>query len=139
MNLELIQRNWETDSQIDDTLLDDESLKIPRLHSKYLSFYNDVKLMLIKSQADLKTARHRKYMYYSGRPVEEETEPLNHKIMKSDVPNWVAADELVIRCEAKVEYNQTMLDAISEILRQINNRGYQIKNALDWRRFTNGL
>lgn len=138
MDLELLQRNWETDSQMDDTLLDDESLKVPRLHAKYLSIYNDVKLLLIKSQMQLKEAKHKKYMYYSGKPMEEDTEPLNYKIMKSDVPNWVAADELVLRCEAKVDYNQTMLDALSEIMKQINNRGFQIKNALDWRRFVSG-
>ncbi len=139
MNLETIQRSWEKDSLIDDVLLDEASLATPRLHAKYLSMFNDVKLLLIKAQQELKLVKHKQYLYYSGKNVPEDAEPLNYKIMKSDVPNWVSIDEKVMRCEAKVEYNQTMLDALSEIMKQINNRGFQIKNTIEWRRFTNGI
>lgn len=138
MNLEIIQRTWEKDSQIDDVLLAEASLDISKLHAKYLSIYNDVKLLLIKSQQELKQVKHQQWMYYSGKYVPEDAEPFNHKIMKSDIPNWVSVDEKVMRCEAKVEYNQTMLDSLSEILRQINQRNYVIKNAIDWRRFVSG-
>ena len=138
MNLETIQRTWEKDSLIDDVLLAEASLDISRLHAKYLSIYNDVKLLLIKAQQELKLVKHKQYLYYSGKEVPEDAEPFNYKIMKSDVPNWVSIDEKVMRCEAKVEYNQTMLDALSEILKQINQRNYVIKNAIDWRRFVSG-
>ena len=138
MNLETIQRTWEKDSHIDDVLLAEASLDISRPHAKYLSIYNDVKLLLIKAQQELKLVKHKQYLYYSGKEVPEDAEPFNYKIMKSDVPNWVSIDEKVMRCEAKVEYNQTMLDALSEILKQINQRNYVIKNAIDWRRFVSG-
>jgi hypothetical protein len=87
MNLETIQRAWEKDSLIDDVLLAEASLEISRLHAKYLSMYNDIKLMLIKSQQELKLVKHKQFLYYSGKEVPEDAEPFNFKIMKSDVPN----------------------------------------------------
>ena len=40
----------EQDSQIDDTQLDTESLRLPALHNKYLNFYHDAKLRYEKAQ-----------------------------------------------------------------------------------------
>jgi hypothetical protein len=39
MKLEEIESLWEQDSKIDRTDLDNESLKIPMLHSKYYKIY----------------------------------------------------------------------------------------------------
>ena len=58
--------------------------------------------------------------------------------MKSDVPNWVAVDEKVNRTETKIEYYDTVIYTLSEILKQINNRNFMIKNALEWRKFVGG-
>ena len=58
--------------------------------------------------------------------------------MKSDIPNWVAVDEKVSRTETKIEYYDTVIYTLSEILKQINNRNFMIKSAIEWRRFTNG-
>ena len=41
MKLEEIQESWSSDSQIDDTELDNESLKIPELHHKYFNNFNN--------------------------------------------------------------------------------------------------
>ena len=38
----------------------------------------------------------------------------------------------------KVEYIQTVIDFLDRTLKQISNRGFQIKNAIDWRKFTSG-
>ena len=50
---------------------------------------------------------------------------------------WVMSD--LIKCTAKIEYYQIMLDYLESILKIISNRTYQIKNAIEWQRFTNGL
>ena len=138
MDLERIQRMWQKDSVIDETLLDEASLKIPQLHSKYLDIYNDTRLLSIKATQELKLIKHKQGLYYSGKDVPEDAEPFNHKVMKSDVPTWVAVDEKVMRVEAKLEYYDVVLHTLSEILKQIQNRNYLIKNAIEWRRFTSG-
>ena len=139
MDLDKIQEMWSVDTKIDDTLLDDEALKIPQLHAKYVTLYNHFKMLMSKSQIELKTTRHKKWLYYSGKDAPEDAEPFQYRVIKSDVPNWVAVDEKVIKIEAKVEYYQVVLDFLTEILKQINNRNYVIKSAIDWRRFTSGV
>ena len=129
---------WEKDSVIDDVMLDQASLKIPQLHAKYLTIYNDFKLLKTKAEFELKKIKHKRWLYYSGKEVPEEEEPFQHKIMKSDIQNWITVDDKVIRTETKIEYYETVIYNLSEILKQINNRNFMIKSAIDWRRFTSG-
>jgi len=51
MTIEDIMKMWGEDSHIDDKDLDNESLKIPNLHQKYLNIYSKEKRKL----SDLKT------------------------------------------------------------------------------------
>ena len=46
MTIDEIMTMWENDSHIDDTDLDNESLKIPNLHQKYLNIYSKEKRKL---------------------------------------------------------------------------------------------
>ena len=138
MDLEKLQRMWEKDSIIDEVLLDEASLKIPQLHAKYLTILNDFKLLKTKAEFELKKIKHHRWLYYSGKEVPEDEEPFQYKIMKSDIPNWVEVDEKVTKTEIKIQYYETVIYTLLDILRQINNRNYMIKNAIEWRRFTNG-
>ena len=138
MDLEKIQRMWEKDSVIDDVLLDEESLKIPQLHSKYITLYNDFQLLKAKATIELKQIKHKQWLYYSGKEVPEDAEPFNYKVMKSDVQNWVSVDDKVMKVEAKLDYYEIVLHSLSVILKQIHTRNYLIKNAIEWRRFSQG-
>lgn len=140
MNLELISEMWTKDSVIDDIELDKASLKIPQLHSKYLTLLNEFKLLQKKTQLDLKKLEHKKWLYYSGRAVPEdyEEEPFNHKVMKSDVPRWVEVDDQVSTLQMKVEYYEVLLNTLSEILKQVSQMSFNIKNTIEWRKFVSG-
>ena len=45
---------------------------------------------------------------------------------------------LLIKAKQKREYLTTVVDYLDRTLRQITNRTFTIKNAIDWRRFTSG-
>ena len=141
MDLPTIQEMWKKDSVIDKIMLDEASLKIPQLHQKYLVLLNEFNLLRKKKRQDLKRMEHKKWMYYSGKaPAEDyEAEPFNHKVMKSDVPAWVSVDKQVNDIEMKLEYYNEVCDTLQEILRQVNQLSYNIKNAIQWRTFTNGV
>lgn len=139
IDLDKINEMWSKDSVYDDTLLDQSSLETARLHSKYLSILNDYKLIQHKNVQQLKKVKHLRWLYYSGKEVPEGEEPFNYKILKGEQMNWVSVDEKVLNIESKIEYYQTGIDALMEILKQLNNRNYAIKNAIDWRRFSSGL
>ena len=132
---------WKKDSQIDDVLLDESSLKIPQLHHKYLTLHSEMTLLLKKKQQELRTAEHKKWLYYSGKapPEDYEDEPFEHRVIKSDIQHWVGVDELIQRIEMQIEYYVTVVNALAEILKQVHQLSYNIKNAIEWRRFTNGV
>ena len=139
-NLEDIQDMWREDSVIDDVLLDEASLKIPRLHSKYIDLLNEYTLLSKKAKLESKKAKHIKFLYYSGKALPEEYEenPFNYKVSRGDVPNWVSVDDEIMKIEMKIEYYQTVIDMVSDVIRQIHQLSFNIKNTIEWRRFTSG-
>ena len=140
MDLETIQDMWVKDSVIDDVLLDEASLKIPQLHAKYLSLHNEYNLLIKKATHELKTLTHKKTLYYSGKASPEEyTEPFPYKVMKSDVLSWVAVDDQIQKVEMKLCYYDTVVSCVAEILKQIHQMSYNIRNTIEWRKFTNGI
>ena len=141
MNLEQIQELWKKDSQIDDVLLDEAALRIPQLHHKYLTLHSEYTLLAKKKGQELKQLQHKKWLYYSGKadPKEYEDNPFPHKVMKGDVNNWIAVDEQIQKVEMQIDYYNTTINVLSEILKQIHQLSYNIKNAIEWRRFTGGL
>jgi hypothetical protein len=52
---------------------------------------------------------------------------------------YLDADERLSNVSMKIEYYDVMLRYIEEILKQITNRTYQIKNSIEFMRFTSGL
>jgi hypothetical protein len=48
------------------------------------------------------------------------------------------ADEDILKSISKMEYYQTMLSYLDSILKTIMNRSYQIKNSIEYMRFTAG-
>ena len=72
MTLDDIRKEIITDTQIDDAALDAESLRIPKLHGKYLNFLLDERLALAKHENDLSVMLPDKWEYYTGKMSQEE-------------------------------------------------------------------
>jgi|TARA_A100001391_G_scaffold66543_2_gene42223 hypothetical protein len=141
MNLETIQSMWEKDSQIDKDNLHDESLKIPALHAKYHELFNNILLLRKKAEQQRKNIRHERYEYYSGKadPDVYLENPFPKKVRDKDaMQKYLDADEKLSQVNLKIDYYETMLNYIESILKQVSNRTYQIKNAIEWQRFTAG-
>ena len=140
MTLEELQAEADKDLVIDDTELDTESLKTPILHNKYLQYYNKFNLLLKKSQWEEKTLQREKWEYYTGKsdPEVYKEKPFDLKVLKNDVPIYINADEDIQKIQAKIIYQEAIVNYLEQILRMINNRSFTIKNAIEWRRFTSG-
>ena len=142
MNLEKIQEMWEKDSRMDMDNLHDESVKIPQLHQKYYTLYTTIRLLRTKSNDTLGKTRLERYNYYSGKApasvyVEE---PFPYKVRdKESMSLHLNADEKLTKIKLKVEYYDVMLEFLEDILKMIHNRGYQIKNSIDYLKFQSGM
>ena len=142
IDLETIQKMWEKDAKIDPDNLHTESLNIPVLHSKYYELYNNILLLRKKSEQQRKNIRHERYEYFSGKAEPEVyiKDPFPKKIRDKDtMQKYLDADEKLSTVSLKIDYYDTMLSYIESILKQISNRTYQIKNAIEFMRFNAGL
>ncbi len=142
LDLEKIQEMWEKDSKMDPDNLHTESLNIPTLHSKYHQIYNNVFLLRKKAEQLRKNIRHERYEYFSGKadPDVYIENPFPKKIRDKDtMQKYLDADDKLSNASLKIEYYDTMLVYLESILKQITNRTYQIKNAIEFMRFNSGL
>ena len=142
IDLETLQGMWNEDSKIDPDNLHTESLNIPVLHSKYYDLYNTLMLLRKKAEQQRKNIRHERYEYFSGKadPDAYITDPFPKKIRDKDtMQKYLDADAKLSNASLKIDYYDTMLVYIESILKQINNRTFQIKNAIEFMRFNAGL
>ena len=141
-DLETIQEMWEKDAKIDRDNLHDESLNIPSLHAKYFQIYNTIFLLRKKAEQQRKNIRHEIYEYFSGKadPDVYIQNPFPKKIRDKDtMTKYLDADEYLSYASLKIEYYDTMLTYLESILKVVQNRTYQIKNAIEFMRFNAGM
>ena len=140
MDLEQLQLEADKDLKINDTELDLESLKTPQLHNKYMKHYTKFKLLLTRTEDELRTMKRDKWEYYTGKadPSVYQAKPFDLKIMRTDIDKYLEADEDIQKLSQKIAYLITVVDFLDKTIRVIVNRTYTITNAIDWRRFTSG-
>ena len=142
MNLDKIQEMWQKDSVIDPDNLHDESLKIPQLHSKYYTLYNTITLLREKARTQHTKIKLERYNYYTGKAPEEVyiKEPFPYKVREKDaIQRHLEADEKLTNIDLKIRYYDTELKFLEEIIKNVSNRTFQIKNAIEWNRFQAGM
>ncbi|ADO97936.1 UvsY [Synechococcus phage S-SSM5] len=142
MNLEKFQDMWRVDSVIDGDLYCEESTKIPQLHMKYMEYHNTFSLMKKERELEMKRLVKEKWLYYKGKApsaVYKEM-PFDFKLTtKEEISMFIEADEDICKLQYKIDYIEQVLLYLDSILRMINNRNFQIKNAIEWEKFKNGF
>jgi hypothetical protein len=143
MKIEEIFTEWKKDSVIDKTELGDEALSIPKLHHKYFQLMVSEKLLLRSHEAEMKKLKLDKYEFLTMGPTEETKEkgwklPPKGMILKQELPMYIDADPDIIKLSLKIGLQQEKIELLESIIKTIINRGFIIKNAIDWTRFTMG-
>lgn len=141
MDLETIQSMWSKDAQIDQDNLHDEAAKIPSLHAKYFDLYNNIKLLRERSVTKDNKVRLERWNYYAGKadPEVYEKEPFPYKVREKDaIKRYMDADDKVQQTTLKIKYYDVMLTYLEDIIKQVGNRSYQLKNIIDWHNFRAG-
>ena len=143
MKLEEIQELWNRDREIDIAELAIESVRIPQLHDKYLKIYIDERIKLKSLEFELSKMVRLKNDYYSGKMAQEDLEklgwePFLGKILKGEMHSYLEADEAVFRIKTKIVMMEEKINYLDSIVKMINNRGFQIKSAIDWIKFKSG-
>jgi len=143
MDIESIKKLVEKDMEIDDLNLDLESLKTPQLHGKYLNLLHDESLVLHKYLIEQKEMRRLKWEYYLGK-LDQETlnekgwQPFGLKILRTDIDVYLESDKDLLRLEARIHYQREKVKYLEAVLQGLGRRGWDIKSAIEWKKFMSG-
>ena len=145
ITLNELQDMWKVDCKVDELNLGQESTKIPELHAKYLNYLSTFKLQLRKSKSNLLSMRRVKWKYFRGELSQEELnnlgwdQYLGNQPLNNQMNEVLDSDPDIIKLTEKVEYVEACLYQCEMILKSIQSRSFDIKNAIEWTKFTNGL
>ena len=140
MNLESLQELWKKDSVIDTDLYCEESTKIPQLHMRYMEFFNTYALMKKEREIEMRRLIREKWLYYKGKAPSKvyKEMPFDFKLTtKEEVNMFIESDEDICKLQYKIDYIEQIINFLEGVLRQIGNRNFQIKNAIEWEKFKN--
>ena len=145
ISLEYLQEEWQKDCKLDELNLGGDSTKQPELHAKYLNYLTTLKLQARKAKSTLLSLRRLKWQYYRGELDHRQLNELGWEQYLGNAPlnnqmnDYLDTDPDVIKQTDKVEYLDTCLLQCESILKAVGSRGFDIRNAIEWTKFTNGL
>jgi hypothetical protein len=145
MKLSDLQQSWAEDCKIDELNLGKESARTPNLHAKYLNFLTSTRLNLRKAESEYFNLRRLKYKYYRGELTHEELTDTGwlqwqgNKPLKNEMDEFLQCDKDLIELQDKIEYFKTVLYQLEQVIRSLNSRTWDIKNCIEWNKFTSGM
>jgi len=140
MNLDELKLQVQKDLKVDDEHLDTESLKNQEIKATYLDHKSRYELLLYRAKGDYKRLYREKWEYYGGKADAKiyASKPFDLKVLKTDLSVYITSDEEVINAENKIGYLETVVDYIKGVIKSVDNRGWDIKNAIEWKKFEAG-
>jgi hypothetical protein len=97
-------------------------------------------LQLKKVRDERKSLYRDKWEYYTGKSPPEvyQEKPFDLRILKADVSMYIEANSEYQEIGQKEEYIKQMVEYTERILKEINNRNWNIRNAIEWKKFLHG-
>ena len=141
MTLDELKLEVQADLKVDDEHLDTESLKNQEIKAKYLDVKSKYELLLYRAKGEYKRIYRDKWEYYGGKADAKVyvSKPFDIKVLKTDLSVYITSDDDVINAENKIGYLETVVDYIKGVIKSVDNRGWDIKNAIEWKKFEAGV
>lgn len=144
MKLEDLYSQWAIDGEIDQTNISTESANIPKLHNKYYIMYVQEGLKLKKLRADYKKMKGLREEWYLGEMAQEDLvdlgwDPyLGKKPLKAELNSKLESDNILINESLRIGLQESLVEYLESIIKQIGNRGFQLNTIVQWEKFRTG-
>ena len=134
-----VLEDWEKDCILTDNF-DDESQKISELHSKYLRILYLYRIKYKTMIQQKKIVEQKLEDYYLGKIDGKDLNRPAHQIVetRASALKRVETDSEMISVVEKIDKIEETILLLKEILESIKQRSFNIRNAIEWRKFTNG-
>lgn len=145
MTIDEIYDMWAIDSEIDENYLGETTVATPKLHAKYIKLLVNTKLKHTKYSSDYNIMRKNKFRYYRGELSRQELQEFGWdqwqgvKPLKNEMDEFLKGDSDLNTLQVRIDYLESMIYLLESILSQIKARDWQIKTAVEWKRFLAGM
>lgn len=121
--------------------LDGEAIRGPKIFTSLNRMYIQKSRKLSELSNALNKLEHKRNRYYGGKESADtyKKEPLTEAILKTDIPSYMNIDPLVVEMRTIVKEAERCVKFLEDAKGQLRQRGFDIKNALDFRRMMLGL
>lgn len=142
--LEKILEEWEKDANINQLEPGKEIINIPKIQGKYLKALVNANLKLKKAKDTLAEIKKKKWGYYQGHyntdkdALSDMGLPPFKLILKQDIGIYLDTDPELVKQTDKIAYLEQMIKALELILKEINNRVWELKSYMDFEKFIQG-
>ena len=144
-----LKEDWAEDSHVDFQFKNKQysadlaqvALDIPFIHNKYLNHYTDISQIKTSLEFEIRKLVKEKREYYGGEADAKiyAEKPFGNSIKTSEkMKVYLESDQEIINLEAKIKFLDQMLYWLDLVMKQISNRGFQVKSAIEWEKFING-
>lgn len=144
MKLEDIEKEWAGDAIIDRNDLSRSALDIPRLHSKYYKILLDEKKNLYVLAEQKERLEFNLEGYFLKTLTDEERleaglpEFTDKRILRNDVTKHIDRWPDMVQLKIKLGIQQDKIEFLKDIIKQIHNRSFIIRDAVSWLQFSKG-
>lgn len=144
VNIEALMEEWSKDAGYDETEPQRAITNIPRLHAKYLRIMTHHNLVVKKLTSDYNFRRKIKWEYYNGDLNNPEDlakyglEPMMKKVLRADLSHYLDSDTELNNILLKKVMHEEIVEFCKSVIKELNNRTFQIKAYMDWERFVGG-
>jgi hypothetical protein len=141
MNLTNLLEQWDKDTVVDPTNYRKSQEEALRLHAKYLREYVSAVASLRGLEGQMKKLRlekHEHYMYGPAKARPGWKMPASGKILKTEVPTYVDADEDVLVLVENISALELRVECAKLVIRQVAEHIRAINNLMQHERFKEG-
>lgn len=135
-----IQELIDKSSKIDSAKLDADALNISALYSKWIAILAAESKELRRLQVLHDKMTLQRTNYYMGKASDEvyKAEPLQYKVLKQDLQTWLNADNQYNDTKTALNNQLIKITMIETFMKELSQRSFNIKNAIDYQKFKNG-
>ena len=143
VNIEVLMKEWASDTKIDSEDMEKETLKISHLHGKYLNVRVHHNILLRRMESDYKLLKGLREEYYQGHLTKEDCDEKGWEYMQYVLSNPQIARKL----DTDPELNKLLLERLEHeeivsycdmVIKSLHNRTWDLGNFIKYRQMMNG-
>ena len=125
---------------IDGDNLDGEAIRNTKIFTQINRIYIQKSRQLGKMLNQLNSLEHMRKRHYSGKLTGEhyKKDPLPEAVLKTEIPEYLNVDPLVVEMRDNVKECERIVKFLEDAKGALRSRGFDIKNAIEYRKLMMG-